>query len=120
MVLVLDSGTLFLQRGVNMAPPGEAPEMEMTTVWGSYYAARTVGVQRYYTAMEHANRADIVVRIPRYYGVQPDTDRILLTPVDHEDDGVYKVLQVQHVLDEDRLYATDLTLERVGALDGSP
>lgn len=117
---MLDSGTLVLQRGVNMAPPGEAPEMEMTTVWGSYYAARTVGVQRYYTAMEHADRADIVVRIPRYYGVQPDTDRILLTPVDHEDDGVYKVLQVQHVLDEDRLYATDLTLERIGALDGSP
>ncbi|MDQ9821791.1 hypothetical protein RFZ44_00165, partial [Acinetobacter sp. 163] len=60
--------------------------MEMTTVWGSYYEARTVGVQRYYTAMEHANRADIVVRVPRYYGVQPDTDRIALAPVDHEDD----------------------------------
>lgn len=117
---MFDSGTLVLRRGVNMAPPGEAPEMEMTTVWGSYYEARTVGVQRYYTAMEHANRADIVVRIPRYYGVQPDTDRIVLAPVDHEDDGEYKVLQVQHVLDDDDQYATDLTLERIGALDGDP
>lgn len=118
MAPVYDSGTLVLQRGVNTAPPGDAPVMELSTVWGSYYEARTVGVQRYYTAMEHAARADAVVRVPRYYGIAPDTDRIVLTPVDHEDTGVYKVLQVQQVLDDDGLYATDITLERIGELDG--
>ena len=41
-----DSGTLILQRGVNTAPPGEAPVMELSTVWESYYEARTVVVQR--------------------------------------------------------------------------
>ena len=51
VVRVYDSGTLILQRGVNTAPPGEAPVMELSTVWESYYEARTVGMQRYYTAM---------------------------------------------------------------------
>ena len=119
MIRVYDSGTLSLQRGVNTAPPGGAPVMELTEVWGSYYEARTVGVQRYYTAMEHAARADAVVRVPRYYGISPDTDRITLTPVDYQDTGVYKVLQVQQILDEDGLPATDITLERTGELDGS-
>lgn len=80
-------------------------------MWESYYEARTVGVQRYYTAMEHAAQADAVVRVPRYYGIAPDTDRITLSPVDHKDTGVYKVLQVQHVMDNDGLSATDITLE---------
>ena len=119
MVRVYDSGTLILQRGVNTAPPGDAPVMELSTVWESYYEARTVGMQRYYTAMEHAAQADAVVRVPRYYGIAPDTDRITLSPVDHKDAGVYKVLQVQHVMDSDGLSATDITLERTGALDGS-
>lgn len=57
--------------------------------------------------------------VPRYYGIAPDTDRITLSPVDHKDTGVYKVLQVQHVMDNDGLSATDITLERTGALDGS-
>ena len=114
-----DSGTLILQRGANTAPPGEAPVMELSTVWGSDYEARTVGITRHYTAMEHANQADALVRVPRFYAISPATDRVLLTPVDHEDNSIYKILQVQHVLDDDGLYATDITLERTGELDGS-
>lgn len=118
MIRVYDSGTLSLQRGVNTAPPGDAPVLELTEVWGSYYEARTVGVQRYYTAMEHAARADAVVRVPSYYDIAPDTDRVVLSPVAYQDTGLYKVLQVQQVLDDNGLPATDITLERIGELDG--
>lgn len=113
-----DSGTLTLQRGTNTAPPGEAPSMKFLPVWGSYYEARTVGLQRYYTAKEHADQADAVVRVPRYYGISAASDRVVLAPVDHKDTGAYKVLQVQHVDDDDGLPATDITLERTGDLDG--
>ena len=117
--MAYDSGTLELRRGTNTAPAGAAPVLTYEPVWGCYYEARTVGLTRWYTAMEHADRVDLVVRVPRYYGVLTATDRVVLTPVDHEDDGLYKVVQVQQVSDEDGLPATDLSLERTGDLDGS-
>lgn len=114
-----DSGVMFLHRGANVAEPGEAPELVYVQIWGANYENRTVGVQRYYTAMEHANRADLLIRVPRYYAVSPTTDRVTLSPVDHLDDGTYRVAQVQQVTDSDGLPATDITLERMDALDGN-
>lgn len=117
--MMYDSGVMFLYRGTNISEPGEAPEMQWVQIWGANYESRTVGVQRYYTAMEHAARADLLIRIHRQYDITPTTDRVTLSPVDHQDGNTYRVAQVQQVSDSDGLPATDITLERIGEFDGN-
>ena len=88
-----------------------------TKTWGSYYESRTVGVNRYYTAQQFGDRADVLVRVPRTYLIGPAEDRITLSPYSHEDGNAYRITQKQDVLDDDGLPATDLTLERDDGLD---
>ena len=113
----LDSGELTVWRGVNTAPPGGMPDMDYQKVWASYYENRTIGVSRYYTAQQHGDRADVLVRVHRTYQVDPATDRIVLAPYDHPDGNAYRVTQKQDVLDDEGLPATDLTLERDEGID---
>ena len=98
----LDSGTLTVWRGSNTAQAGDMPALAYVQIWGSYYEDRTIGIQRYYTAMQHDS---------------PSTDRVVLAPFSHQDGNAYRILQVQQVLDDDGLPVTDLTLERDDGID---
>ena len=114
---MLDSGTLTVWRGTNMSPAGSMPVLKYAQIWGSYYADRTIGIQRYYTAMQHDNRVDAMVRVQRTYELKPADDRIILSPYSHEDGNAYRIIQLQQVLDDDGLPVTDLTLERDDRID---
>lgn len=115
----LDSGTLTVWRGTNTALAGGRPVMAYGRFWGSYYQDRTVGVQRWYTAQQHGDRPDMVVRVQRTWELSPATDLVILQPFGWQDNnpGAYKIVQVQQVADEDGLPATDLTLERNDGID---
>ena len=113
----LDSGELTVWRGANTAPSGGMPVMVYTQIWGSYYQARTIGVNRYYTAQQHGDRADVMVRVHRTYDVNPATDKVILSPYDHKDGNAYRITQKQDVEDDNGLPATDLTLERDEGID---
>ena len=113
----LDSGTLTAWRGANTAEAGKMPVLSYAQFWGSYYEDRTVGIQRYYTAMQHDSRVDAMVRVQRTYELQPASDRIVLSPYSHEDGSAYRIIQLQQVLDDDGLPVTDLTLERDDGID---
>lgn len=113
----LDSGTLTVWRGMNSAPAGSMPVLKYAQIWGSYYEDRTVGIQRYYTAMQHDSRVDAMVRVNRTYEVRPADDRVVLSPFSHQDGSAYRIIQLQQVLDDDGLPATDLTLERDDRID---
>ena len=100
-----------------MSPAGSMPVLKYAQIWGSYYADRTIGIQRYYTAMQHDNRVDAMVRVQRTYELKPADDRIILSPYSHEDGNAYRIIQLQQVLDDDGLPVTDLTLERDDRID---
>lgn len=112
--MLMDDGTVLLYRGRNTAAPGMMPEM----VWdipffASYYGNKTVGVTRYWAAKEYSSRADLLIEVQRCAKIQAD-DRCKLNPnFDTAAAGLYKVLQVQHILDDDGQPVTDLTLERL-------
>lgn len=112
----LDSGELTVWRGENISPPGGMPKMQYKQIWGSCYEDRTIGVTRYYTAQQHGDRADLLVRVNRTYEIKPAQDRVTIAPYSHKDDGVYRITQKQDVLD-DGLPACDLTLERDDGID---
>lgn len=114
----LDSGVLTVWRGTNAAPPGGMPREEYRPVWGAYYQDRTIGVQRYYTAQQHGDRPDCLVRVPRTWALSAAADRVVLAPFGRRDAGAaYRITQIQQVTDEDGLPMTDLTLERDDGLD---
>lgn len=115
--MLLDSGTLTVWRGANASPPGGKPEMHYTQIWASCYQLRTVGVNRWYTAQQHGDRSDLLVRVQRTYTIRPAQDLVILTPYDHQDTAAYRITLKQDIMDEDGLPATDLTLERSAGID---
>ena len=113
----LDSGVLTVWRGENIAPPGGMPSMQYRQVWDSYYADRTVGINRWYTAQQHGDRPDMVVRVQRTWDLKTGTDKVTLSPFAWEDSGAYRIVLIQQIADEDGLPMTDLTLERDDGID---
>ena len=114
----LDSGTLTIWRGTNTASAGGMPAMKYKQLLGAYYQDRTIGVQRWYTAQQHGDRPDFLVRVPRTWELSAATDRVILEPFGWQDNGgAYQMLQIQQVLDDNGLPATDLTLERDDGID---
>ena len=114
----LDSGTLTVWRGANVSPPGGKPVMQYSQVWGSYYQDRTVGIQRWYTAQQHGDRPDMVVRVQRTWALKTGTDRVILSPFAWQDSGgAYKIVQIQQITSEENLPMTDLTRERDDGID---
>ena len=116
--MLLDAGIATIWRGMNTASPGGLPVTEYTQQYfASYYGDKAVGVQRYWTARAHDDRADLLIEIQRNAGIST-ADRCQLQPaLDEAAAGLYKILQVQHLLDSDGQPVTDLTLERIDSLE---
>lgn len=109
---MLDSGELTVWRGVNTSPPGGMPVIQHSPFFQGAYAEKTVGITRWYTGQQHGDRPDIVVQIPRTYGIRAGSDMVTLSPYTHEDAGAYRINQIQQVVDAENLPRTDLTLQR--------
>lgn len=116
--MLLDSGVAVVWRGHNTAPAGSLPKPVFDQQYfRSYYGDKTVGIARFYTAKGQNDRADLLVEIERNAGISTADRCELLPAFDAAAAGYYKILQVQHVTNEDGQPATDLTLERIDAID---
>ena len=116
--MLLNDGVATIWGPAETGEPGGKPKTKYTDkVYMSYYGQKTVGVTRYWTAQAHDGRADLLVEIQRFSGVTT-AQRVQLAPqVDTGLAGYYKIIQYQHLTNENGLTVTDLTLERIGALD---
>lgn len=116
--MLLDNGIATIWRAVWSGDPGQMPKRTFSQeLFNSYFGNKTVGITRYWTAQAHDAKADLLIEIQRNSGISV-ADRCQLTPFfDGELSGYYKILQVQHVTDENGLPMTDLTLERIDAID---
>lgn len=109
--MTLDSGTLSVWRGANLAPSGGMPDFSYEKIWETRYAERTVGVSRFYSAKQYGQSPDYLVRVPRNYSVKADSDIVKIFPFSHLDENEYRIIQVQHILDEDGIPVMELTLQ---------
>ena len=104
---MLFEGTLRICDLQDTAGPGEMPTEKLVVVSYHYYGDRTIGYGRQYAAMGVQQQVDRLIRIWRDENVTVKQYAIL-------DDGKqYRVDMVQHLLDEDGLKVTDLTLFRL-------
>lgn len=115
--MLLDSGIVKIRRGKNTAPAGAKPVYVYEDYFESYYGEKLVGINRYWAAKTHDDQADFLIEIQRNGGIRT-SDICYLEPfMDAPARGMYKIIQVQHVFDEDNLPVTDLTLERIDGVD---
>lgn len=105
--MLLDSGILKLYRLVNTAPNGNMPNEKLVYVDSAYYGERTVGYNRQYAAKAVNESVDKLIRIWRDESISAGMYVLL------EDSNQYQIDFVQHLLDDDGLKVTDLTLSRL-------
>lgn len=113
-----DAGTVAIYKKRETAGSGLMP----APVWdvlrcAYYYGVRTVGVTRYWTALGNNDQIDLIIQVDRDASIST-RDRAYLYPFTRETvGGWYKIVQVQHVTDEDDQLMTNLSLERIDELD---
>lgn len=105
--MLLDSGILELYKLVNTAPNGNMPNEQLVYVDSAYYGERTVGYNRQYAAKAVNESVDKLIRIWRNESISAGMYVLL------EDENQYQIDMVQHLLDDDGLKVTDLTLSRL-------
>ena len=99
-----DAGLLKLCTLINTAPEGDAPKEQLKSIGTAFYAEKTVGYNRLYSAMGANQRIDMLVRCYNT-NVPYDAYYVIL-----EDGNQYQITVKQKIVDED---AVDLTLVRV-------
>lgn len=107
---MMDAGQLSLCTLVNTAAPGTMPKERLHEISRSYFEERVVGFSRYFTARGVNEQADLLVRCWRMPEAQAGMYAVLTMS---EYDGQYRVVQAQHLLNDDGLKVTDLTLARM-------
>lgn len=100
-----NDGVAVVLKCTDLADPGDAPNLAYAESEKLCYESRTVGVSRYYQAMQNNLRADLLLRFPRRDHVTAQ-DRIRIGATD------YTIRQIQYPM-EARPLSMDLTLEAV-------
>lgn len=104
--MILDSGILTICKVTTEGENGTMPKEHLQPLHSCFYGERTVGFGRYYAAKGADEQIDLLVRIWEDRTVRAGMYAVL------ENGEQYRVDLVQHLLDEDGLRVTDLTLIR--------
>lgn len=107
---ILDDGIIKICTLTNDAESGQMPRERLVPKSEHYYGERTVGYGRQYAAKGVNEQVDMLVRI-----WQDRSVRIGMYVVT-EGEGQFRIDNVQHLLDDDGLRVTDLSLSRLEEL----
>ena len=104
-------GVVGIYKVTDLAQPGDLPVEGLVLKQSLRYKERTVGMTRYYAAMQNNIKVDFVIRCPEVRGLsEKATDILVAILIDGQQ---YEVKQIQYI--EDAVpKSMDLTLERMG------
>ena len=106
-----NDGIVSIYKVSDISLPGDMPVDGLVLQQTLRYKERTVGLNRYYSALQNNIKVDFVIRCPEVRGLsQKSTDILVAILID---DQQYKVMQIQYIEDA-QPPSMDLTLERVG------
>lgn len=106
--MTFDDGIIILCSVENIAEPGDRPVTGLSEKERFYFSFDTLGINRYYTAMQNNQQIEAVVNIPGWGGVEA-TDICVL-----ESGKQYRIAMIQAMTDDNGLKITKLSLERLG------
>lgn len=98
---------------INDASPGAMPVERLDPVFVTNYESRTVGYGRQYAAMGVNEQVDLLARI--WYEPKARIGMYAIISQSQEA-GQYRIGNVQHIINDDGLKVTDLTLSRLDDL----
>lgn len=102
----LDDGIISIYKVDNISEPGDLPKDGLTIkISNLRYKERTVGVTRYWTALQEQERIERMIRAPRINSVTANDVATL-------NGKQYEIVQVQYINDVDPP-CMDLSLERL-------
>lgn len=106
-----NDGVVNIYSANNIASPGEMPKEELKHKVGPIrYKERTVGMSRYWAAMQNNVKVDMVIRVPcAPIRLETVSTQDIVIPIDGQQ---YKIVQIQKPED---IYppVMDLSLERL-------
>lgn len=106
--MTFDHGIIGIYEVVNDASPGNMPMEKLKKKFDSYFAFSTLGIQRYYTALQAKQQLEAVVNLPDWQDVKALDIAVLESGVQ------YRIQTVQPTWDDNNLKITRLSLERLG------
>ena len=104
-------GLVDIYKVTDMAQPGDLPVEGLVLKNSLRYKERTVGMSRFYNALQNNIKVDFVIRCPEVRGLSEKNTDILVAIL--IDDQQYKVVQIQYIEDAQPA-SMDLTLEKIG------
>ena len=105
-------GVVSVYKVTDLALPGDLPKEGLVLKQSLRYKERTVGLNRYYAALQNNIKVDFVIRCPEVRGLSEKATDILVAIL--IDGYQYEVKQIQYI--EDSMPpAMDLSLERAGS-----
>lgn len=104
--MTFDDGILTICTTKDVSKPGMKPEIRLAEKERFYFGYDTLGINRYYTALQANQQIEAVVNIPGWSEISPLDICVM------ENDRQYKIAMIQPMLDEDGLRITKLSLER--------
>lgn len=104
---MFDAGKVSICNLQNTAAAGRMPDQALVPLASAFFEDRIVGYNRYYAAQGANQKIDLLVRIWRCPTVKIGMYAVLSMS---ENDGQYRITNVQHLLNDDGLKVTDLTL----------
>lgn len=107
--MTFDDGIVKLYMITDQAVPGKKPIRGLTLRESFYFGFDTLGINRYYTALQANQQIESVINIPGWNRVDTATTIAVL-----EDGLQYKIAMCQPMTDDDGLRITKLSLERLG------
>ena len=115
---MMDDGIIKICDLTNLAPDGDMPRNQLTVLDEMYFGSRTVGYNRQYAAKGVNEQVDMLVRVWRNNTVHIGMYAVLTNYEGqvNESGDQYRIDNVQHLLDDDGLKVTDLTLSRMDEL----
>lgn len=105
-----DDAIITICRLTNTAEPGAMPKEVLTEVLTAYGEERAVGYNRFFAAVGANTQIDVMIRIWRHPGINTGMYAVLSQS---GNDGQYRIIQAQNVLDDDGLKVCDLSLQRL-------
>ena len=105
--MTFDDGILTIYAVKNIGEPGMMPVTGLVEKEKYYYGFDTLGINRYYTALQAQQQIEFVVNIPGW-GEISATDICAL-----DDGSQFRIVMRQPTTDEDGIRITKLSLERM-------
>jgi len=104
-------GIVNVYKVTDIALPGDMPVDGLVLKQTLRYKERTVGMGRYYAAMQNNIKVDFVIRCPEVRGLsEKSTDILVAILIDGQQ---YKIMQIQYPEDVNPP-VMDMSLERLG------